>query len=751
MSIFDFTWLIPLIPLLMFVVILSFARRNRALSGQLAIYGAAISTALALSTLLATMVAIAEGDPISQSETPLRWFSLGTHAFPLGIYIDATSAVTLFALSLICLMTLVYSKEAMRDNPLAGRFFAIASLLIASLFGLLIFDNLLIFFILWVIMDACTYLLIGFWQEKRPAFEAGLRAFLVTGVGDLLFLLGLALLYAATGSLTYSEAFSPGLLEPPVATAVALLFFCGIVSKCAQFPLHVWLPGAAEAPAPASALIHTAATTAGALLLIRAFPLLEATAGSPLIANLDMATIVMLVGTFTVIFATFVSVTQRDIRYALSFSIIGQTGYVIVALGMGAYAAGIFHLITGIFFNTLLLLAAGSVTRGMAHGQRENPSDGEIDLYDMLNMGGMGGQQPATFWTFFIGAMALAGLVFTSGFFSRDAILTQAWANDQAVCWLLALAIGVTAFGAMRQVCLIFFGPPRTQAAGHASESDSSMIVPLVVLALFALALGLIGFPEQFQVLPNWLATFIGKGTTVTDFAPEPLLLGITFSTGGLVLGFLLYAWNPLEAGDADRLELAMRMVWLDWLYRWMRDRFYIEKAYHWIFARGSILLAGALNRLDGALDRLVNGAAWLGRGPSQLSDWFDVHVLDGLVNLVADAGKLAAQAGDRLDARLDTLVNLTGRAGEQLARASGVFDLWVAGLIDLLRPGTLALVRLSTVMDRGLDLIVGGVGNGVRQSGLWFRPKTGKVQDHLQRAAAAVVVLIVIFFLLFL
>ena len=170
MSIFDFTWLIPFIPLLIFVIILLFAQRNRALSGQLAIYGTAISTALALSTLLATMVAMAEGDPISQSEIPLRWFSLGTHVFSLGIYIDATSAVTLLTLSLVCLMTLVYGKEAMRDNPLASRFFAIASLLIASLFGLLIFDNLLIFFILWVIMDACTYLLIGFWQEKKPAF-----------------------------------------------------------------------------------------------------------------------------------------------------------------------------------------------------------------------------------------------------------------------------------------------------------------------------------------------------------------------------------------------------------------------------------------------------------------------------------------------------------------------------------------------------------------------------------------------------
>jgi len=748
-SIFHFAWLIPLTPLLAFVLIVLFTHRDRAASQQVATYGIVIPCLLALMVFWSAVLAAPEGELPIESTLIDRWFSLGDSNFSVALYIDPVGAVMLFALALTCLMLLTYSKGMVQNESNASSFFAIFSLLTASAFGLLIFDNLLIFFALWEIIDVCAYLLIGLRREGESAHEASLKAFMTTKVSDLAFLLGLALLYATTRSLTYSEIFSPGALEPPLAKLTALLLFGGVVGKSAQFPLHVWLIGANEAPTPAAALIHTVMTSAGVFLLVRAFPLFEAAAQSLLIADMDM-TIVTLVGALTALFAAFVALAQRDIRHALSFSVIGQLGYAVAALGMGAYAAGVFQLIASLFFNTLLLLAAGSVVHGMRRARRES-DDENFDPHDMLDMGGLSRQQPITFWAFFIGAMALAGLPFiTSGFWSRSAILLHAWAGDQVACWLLALAAGAIALSATRQVCLIFFGPPRTQAAAHAPESEPAMTTPLIVLAILALALSLIGIPEQLQLIPNWLGTFIGAQGSPADFAVEPMLLEIAFGTIGLMLGFLIYFWRPMQAGDTDRLEWAMERVGLGWFYKLVRDRFYIDRLYRLVFARGCVLLAAALNACDGALDRLVNGAARLAQAPSQFSNWFEIGVLDALVNLSGVAGARLASVGGRLDGRLDAAVNLAAPAGERLAQLSGAFDLRLHQLANLIQAGALALVKLGASTDKVLDAIVESFGGAVRAAGLWFRPKSGRAQSYLLWASTAILMLTAVFLFLF-
>ena len=733
-TVFDFAWLIPLLPLLAFVAMSLFGHRSRALNQQLIV----ISCVLALMVFLSAVIAAGEGRLPVETTLINRWLSLGNRDLPLGIYIDPASAVVLSALSLICLMVFICGKETMREDSSSSHFFAIVSLLTASMFGLLVFNNLLLFFIFWEIMDGCAYLLIGLRHEKKSAFEAGLKTFLVTRVGGLLLLLGLALLYATTGSLAYSDVFSPEKLDVlahtgflgtpfPLAAVIALLFFGGVVSKSAQFPLHVWLPEANQAPTPASALIHTTMTSAGAFLLIRAFPLFDAAAESLLIPNLGM-TIVTLIGTLTAIFAALVAVAQRDIRHALSFSVIGQMGYIVAALGMGAYMAGVFHLITSIFFNALLVLAAGSVVRGMASGHQDELGDEGFNPNDMLNMGGLRKRQPVTFWTFLIGAMALSGLPFvTAGFWSKDAILAQAWAGNQAVFWLLALAASITGFGAARQVCLVFAGPPRSQAAARAPESIPAMTTPLIILAIFAVALGWAGIPEQFPAIGgNWLTRFLGAQDAAPAFVWDPTSLGIAFSMSGLTLGFLVYAWKPVQAGEADRLESAMRRLWLGWLYKWVRDRFYIDRLYRLAFAEGSIWLATTFDGFDRALDSLADGAARLGLGLAQIGAWFDTRVLDALVHWISRASERLSLASDMLDLRLDRLADLT-------------------------MAGTLALSGLSDTVDRKvLDGAVDGVGRAVQVAGLWFRPRTGKAQSYLLWASVAILMLTAIFLFLF-
>lgn len=739
------TWLVPLPPALSFVLIVLFLNRWPRASHTAAI--GAIGLSFLLSQYVfwtAVLMPVGGGEHAIQSAR-IAWLPAGGEVLGLGVYLDPATTIMLFMVPLVCLMIFIYSVGYMNygtphQDPRYSRFFAYISLFAAGMLGMVVFDNLLAFFLFWEIMGTCSYLLIGFWYEKKSALQAGLKAFLVTKVGDLFLMLGLVLLYAKVGSLAYTDIFTHETLEHlahtpflgtplSMAAVIALLIFGGTVGKSAQFPLHVWLPDAMEGPTPVSALIHAATmVSAGVFLVVRTFPLLTVVQGGV------QMTVVAAIGTFTALFASVIAIAQNDIKRVLAFSTISQLGYMIAALGIGAYVAGAFHLITHAFFKALLFLGSGSVIHGMEHGHhhvehlshahKRDEHAAPFDANDMRNMGGLARRMPRTFWTFLIGGLALSGFpLVTAGFWSKDEILAQAYELAPLVFWVLAAAAGLTAFYTMRQICMTFGGQPRTPSAEHAPESVPSMTVPLMILAVFAIGLGWVGIPEQFPVIggliPNWFHHFVGStleaggggehaarlmGHAILakegahGFAWQPLALGVLIALSGLGLGWLVYGLKPMQAGEPDRVEAALRRVGLGFVYTAMRERFYFDQLYHATVVRGSIWLADVFYG-------------------------FDHYVVDGLVLVWARVARLLSAISDWLDTNIvDALVNLAGRAGRKGSELSDVIDLKV------------------------VDGIVNGVGDGIMVAGDSIRPiQTGKVQDYLLLASVVVLVLIVV------
>jgi NADH-quinone oxidoreductase subunit L len=768
MSILNLTWLIPLFPLLAFVAIALLADRGPKLSHRLAIGGIAISFVLSQIVFWAAVLHPVGGGQHAFESPLIRWMPIGREVFSLGVYVDPAATVMLFMVPLTCLLIFIYSVGHMHGDPRYSRFFAYISLLAAGALGLVVFNNLLAFFICWEIMSTCTYLLIGFWYEKKPAYQAGLKAFLVTKVGDLFLMLGLVLLYAEVGSLAYRDIFNPETLEHlaltpflgtqlSMAKVIALLLFGGTVGKSAQFPLHVWLPDAMVAPTPASALIHAATVdSAGIFLMVRAFPLFAVVEGS-----VEM-TIVGAIGAFTVILTSIIAIAQNDIKRVLAFSTVSQLGYMVAAFGVGAYVAGTFHLITHAFFKALLFLGSGSVIRGMEHGHHRarelEPGHGEHDDHgqkpfnprDMLNMGGLAKRMPRTFWTFTAGALALSGFpLVTAGFWSKDKILAQAW-EVREIFWVLAVSTGLTAFYSMRQICLTFLGQPRTMEAEGVQESVPSMTVPLIILAVFSVSLGVIGVEEDFPAIggfiPDYVHHFVGstiepieeveRALHIVGPTPEevlelemlPLVTGVLFGLGGLALGWLTYGRKPMEAGEMDRVEAVMRRVRLGRLYEAMRHGFYIDDLYQATIVRSSILLADLFYAFDhGVVDGLVNLAGHVGRAVSRVSDIFDLRVV----------GRLA---------------DLTGSGVRGLSGRMGIFDLRVVDrLADLAGSGVRGLSDRMGMFDlRVVDRLVNGVGDVVKGGGRLIRPiQTGRVQNYLLLASLMILALVLAFFLI--
>ena len=685
-NLLNLAWLIPLFPFLAFVAVPLFTNRNRKLSHSLVI--GAIAIAFVLSQIVFwRAVTLPEGSLPFQSQT-IRWLSAGSEVFRLGVYVDPATAVMLFMVPLVCMMIFIYSVGYMNFgtdevDPRYSRFFAYLSLFATGMLGMIVFDNLLAFFIFWEIMGTCSYLLIGFWYEKTypdpnkiTPKEAGLKAFIVTKIGDLFFMLGLAVLYAVVGSLAYKDIFSPETLsrlaemklmgtQVSIATVVALLLFGGTVGKSAQFPLHVWLPDAMEGPTPVSALIHAATmVSAGVFLVVRAFPIFSV--ADPSTLAVGGIPFVAFIGALTAFGSSIIAVAQDDIKGVLAFSTISQLGYMIAALGIGAFVAGVFHLITHAFFKALLFLSSGSVIHGMEHGHHHAHHEHDAEEHaedaahwfnpnDMMGMGGLAKRMPRTFWAFLIGGLALSGFpVLTAGFWSKDEILAQAWTGNQVVFWTLAIAAGLTAFYTARQLCLTFAGEPRTEAARHAPESVPSMTVPLMILSAFAVTLGWAGIPEDLPVLgglvPNWFHHFVGSmvaengehaarvaghlAEAAHGFDWAPMLLGSFFGLGGLFLGWLVYGWKPLRAGEPDRVEAAMSKIGLGWLHRAMRHRFYFDELYRAIFVRPAIWFSEAFSDFDHyVVDGLVNLAGNIGRWLSERWSEFDAVIVDGIVN----------------------------------------------------------------------------------------------------------------------
>ncbi len=687
MSIESIVWLLPLPPLLAFFLIVLFTNRYKALSHSLAVGAALLSW---LGSMVVFFRAIrTEHLGSNPFVSVLNWLPTGDSWFQIGVRIDPLSAVTLFFVAWTVLIIFIYSvgyhnfgqppgdhdKKGLQPHgatvadehghkhvvpsiePMYSRFFAFIGLFAFGMYTLVVSDNLLTLFVGWEIMGLCSYLLIGFWYQKPSARAAMIKAFMTTRVGDLFMLLGIAYLYSAIGSLSYSEIFKPetlqklastptigGILGLSAAGMIGILLFIGTVGKSAQWPLHVWLPDAMEGPTPVSAMIHAATmVSAGVYMVIRMFPLLQA--GSEAGHLTPAMSLMTVIGAFTAIFAATIAVAQNDIKRVLAYSTISQLGYMIAALGIGAYVAAAFHLITHAFFKALLFLGSGSVIHGVEHGVLHTGE--HVDPQDMFNMGGLRKKMPVTFWTFLIGGLALSGFpLVTAGFWSKDEILADAFGHGHWVVFItLALAALLTAFYTMRQITLTFLGEPRTESAHHAQETPWTMTLPLVILAVFAIAIGWAGISESFPVigglLPNFVHEFIG-GTLAElpealPFNIWPLIVSLIVALGGLSLGWLVY--RNQKAGAEDPLKIALGPV-----HTVLKNKYYFDEIYDRILVRPAYWLADnftnqILDRgiIDGVLHFIARIASNVG---GILRNYIDKPVVNGFGDFIGEGIK---------------------------------------------------------------------------------------------------------------
>jgi NADH-quinone oxidoreductase subunit L len=476
-------------------------------------------------------------------------------------------------------------------------------------------------FIGWEGVGLCSYLLIGFWFTKDAAADAGKKAFITNRVGDFGFLLGTGLLLSVLGTVDFSgiaAAIDGGSLAQGTATAAALLLFLGATGKSAQIPLYTWLPDAMEGPTPVSALIHAATMVTAGVYMVARLHVLFSFSGTAL-------TVVALTGAFTAVYAATMAFAQTDIKRVLAYSTISQIGYMFVGLGVGAYAAGIFHLVTHAFFKSLLFLAAGSVIHALAGEQ------------DMRRMGGLRRRLPRTYLVFLVGALAISGVPGLSGFFSKDEILAAAFASGNYLVWGLGLAgAAMTAFYVFRLIFLTFHGQERLAPdAGHRlHESPPVMLVPLQILAVLAAIGGYVGLPH---VLGGgaWFARFLASSVgTVEPHLPagtEVLLMIVSAgaATAAILAAYAVYVTRRGEPARrfTEKFKTLTRIV---------SRKYYVDEAYQKIFVGGVFSAGRAADWIDRRIiDGLVDGAARLARGVSRLAISFDEGAVDGAVNAV--------------------------------------------------------------------------------------------------------------------
>ena len=663
-------WLIPLPPVLAFFLIVLFTNKSKSLSHTVGV-GAAI-----LSFLGSMVVFFRAISMETLGENPfasaINWLPTGSTWLKIGVLVDPLTAVMLFFVSITIFMIFLYSvgyqnfgqPEGDHDvkglpphgatveehrhkhvvpsvEPMYSRFFAFLGLFAFGMYVLVVSDNLLTMFVGWEIMGLCSYLLIGFWYAKPSARNAAVKAFMTTRIGDVFMLLGISFLYSATGTLSFREIFTEEVLHHLAETPawfgmtasgfIALLLFIGTVGKSAQWPLHVWLPDAMEGPTPVSAMIHAATmVSAGVYAVIRMFPLLTADwHGHDLTTTM---TIIAFIGAFTAIFAATIAVAQNDIKRVLAYSTISQLGFMIAALGIGAYIAAAFHLVTHAFFKALLFLGSGSVIHGMEHGVLHTGNH-DVDPQDMYNMGGLRKKMPFTFWTFLIGGFALSGFpLITAGFWSKDEIFADAFAHGHwGVFITLAIAAFLTAFYTMRQITLTFLGDARTEEAKHAHETPWTMTTPLIVLSFFAVTFGWLGIPEHFPALggffPNWFHEFVGstllEHPEAVDFSWLPLVTSLTVALGGLLFGWLAYR-NVKSVSD-DKLQIGF-----------LKNKYYFDEIYDTVFVKPAYWFAETFvykwmdkGLIDGILH--IFGPTTGGLG-SFIRDKFDVPIINRLI-----------------------------------------------------------------------------------------------------------------------
>jgi NADH-quinone oxidoreductase subunit L len=589
--------LIPLLPFAAFVIIGLSDLLGRGL-GERAHW---VAVPAVLGSLILSFVAfgsVLSGEP--HDLTFYTWAVSGTFQASIGIHIDPLTAVMLLLVTIVSSLVHIYTIGYMRGDAGYARFFAYIGLFTFSMLMLVMASNLLQLYIFWEAVGLCSYLLIAHWYERPSAAAAATKAFLVNRVGDFGFALGIFLIFTLVGSLDYATVFaelpkhadqviSIGGFGLNAVTLIALLLFTGAVGKSAQFPLHVWLPDAMEGPTPISALIHAATmVTAGVFMIARLMPIF---ALSPVAMG-----VVASVGAGTALFAATIALTQNDIKRIVAYSTVSQLGYMVMACGLGASVAGIFHLLTHGAFKALLFLCCGSVIHALSGEQ------------DLRKMGGLKSHLPVTYRTFYIGALALAGIPPLAGFFSKDEILYRAFLSGGA--GVLFWGVGVvtaflTAFYSFRLIYAVFHGPSRVDpnAMKHLHESPAVMTVPLIVLAALSVTVGWVGLP-----VPGWngIESFLGPVLSpgeAPDSGSGPLvslmLVSVMMALAGWMTARYFYVTRPELPG-----RLAARA---GALYRLSFNKWYIDEIYDRLFVRPTMRIADRLWR--GVDVRTIDGA----------------------------------------------------------------------------------------------------------------------------------------------
>jgi NADH-quinone oxidoreductase subunit L len=528
--------------------------------------------------------------------------------------VDTLSVTMMLVVSgvgtLIHIYAIGYMHEDVRfkhDEGRYPRFFVFLNLFIAMMMILVSGDSYLMLFVGWEGVGLCSFLLIGFWYEMdtlgRPSWansNAAKKAFIVNRIGDFGFLIAGFLIFWYLGSFQFDAVFAaaPALAQtqPWVITAITVFMLVGVAGKSAQIPLYVWLPDAMAGPTPVSALIHAATmVTAGVYLITRSAPLFGLTH--------DGQYIVATLGAVTALFAATIAVGQYDIKKVLAYSTISQLGFMVAAVGMGAYAAGMFHLITHAFFKALLFLSAGSVILGMERGHHHLPHSAHAEVFDpgdMRNMGGLRKTMPVTFWVYLIGSLALAGIFPFAGFWSKDEILLDAAKTFPHVYLLLTLAAFLTAFYMGRQIWLVFFGQPRHAAAEHAEESPKVITIPLMVLAALSVLGGALNLPGV-HTLTQWLEQTVHFAEHEGEVAawlqvswgglnPWVALISTLAALAAIGLSWLIYGRQTLQTGQADPLKKPLGPLFTGLEHKW-----FIDEAYQFVFVQPYQALAGFL------------------------------------------------------------------------------------------------------------------------------------------------------------
>ncbi len=531
------------------------------------------------------------------------WIHAGTLQVDVNFRIDALSAVMVLIVSGVGFLIHVYSVGYMAEDPSFVRYFVYLNLFTFAMLTLVLADNLPLLFVGWEGVGLCSYLLIGFWYDKEANASAGKKAFVVNRIGDAAFLLGMFLLFWNLGTgahgLSFGEIAAHAKKIPiDTVTTITLLLFIGATGKSAQLPLYVWLPDAMAGPTPVSALIHAATMVTAGIYMIARLNFLFILAPTTL-------AVVATVGALTAAFAATIGVLQTDIKKVLAYSTVSQLGYMFLAVGVGAFGAGVFHLMTHAFFKGLLFLGSGSVIHGMSGEQ------------DMRKMGGLRTRMPITFATFFVGTWAISGLPGFAGFFSKDAILAEAFGSPNGSVWLWALGVasaGLTSFYMFRLLFLTFFGDCRADehTQHHLHESPPSMTMPLIVLAILSVVGGYVGLPEHW-LWGNRFFVFLepvfgapAKEAVHLSAATEYALMGTSVLVAliGLGVAYVFYIARPeLPESLAKRLPGAYDLIF---------NKYYVDEVYDFVFVRPTVAISTWLWRVvdAGMIDGLVNGTA---------------------------------------------------------------------------------------------------------------------------------------------